>query len=120
MNAGAQEFPRAIPCPGRRCTARAALQHSGVVTFRDWTFGPNRATLSASGNAPGQSRSHVARPTERSSTMAEMTREEMLALIAKQGEMIETLAAKANAPKRLTMKVSQKGALSVYGLGRFP
>ena len=26
----------------------------------------------------------------------------------------------ANAPKRLTMKVSEKGALSLYGLGRFP
>lgn len=38
-----------------------------------------------------------------------MTREQLLAHIA-------TL----NQPKRLTMKVSDKGALSVYGLGRFP
>lgn len=28
--------------------------------------------------------------------------------------------ASASAPKRLTCKVSDKGALSVYGLGRFP
>ena len=34
-------------------------------------------------------------------------------------ELIALLAA-ANSPKRLTMKVSAKGALSVYGLGRFP
>lgn len=27
---------------------------------------------------------------------------------------------KKNAPKSLTLKVSEKGALSVYGLGRFP
>lgn len=27
---------------------------------------------------------------------------------------------KANQPKRITMKVSEKGALSLYGLGRFP
>ncbi len=26
----------------------------------------------------------------------------------------------ANAPRRLTMKVSEKGALSLYGMGRFP
>lgn len=26
----------------------------------------------------------------------------------------------ASAPKALTMKVSEKGALSIYGLGRFP
>ena len=29
-------------------------------------------------------------------------------------------AASASAPKALTLKVSEKGALSVYGLGRFP
>ena len=34
-------------------------------------------------------------------------------------ELIALLAA-ANSPKRLTMKVSKKGALSLYGLGRFP
>ena len=37
--------------------------------------------------------------------------------------MIPSLLAKleeANKPKALTMKVSEKGALSIYGLGRFP
>lgn len=41
----------------------------------------------------------------------QMSKEELLALIAtmqKQGE------------KRITLKVSEKGGLSVYGLGRFP
>jgi hypothetical protein len=35
-------------------------------------------------------------------------------------EQLIALLAKANEPKRLTMKVSEKGALSIYGLGRFP
>jgi hypothetical protein len=40
-------------------------------------------------------------------------------------EQIATLKAelkekKKNTPRALSMKVSQKGALSVYGLGRFP
>ena len=34
-------------------------------------------------------------------------------------ELIALLNA-ANQPKRLSMKVSEKGGLSVYGLGRFP
>ena len=38
------------------------------------------------------------------------------AIIAKQAEML----AAASKPKALTMKVSEKGALSIYGLGRFP
>jgi hypothetical protein len=29
-------------------------------------------------------------------------------------------AEQASSPKALTMKVSEKGALSIYGLGRFP
>jgi len=40
-------------------------------------------------------------------------------------EQIESLKAelkekKKNTPKQLSLKVSQKGAVSVYGLGRFP
>lgn len=41
------------------------------------------------------------------------------ALKAKLAQMAEALAA-ANKPKALTMKVSEKGAISIYGLGRFP
>lgn len=43
--------------------------------------------------------------------IANMSREELLALVA---------TMQATPAKRMTMKVSAKGALSVYGLGRFP
>jgi hypothetical protein len=39
----------------------------------------------------------------------EMTKDQLIALLTA-----------ASQPKRLTCKVSEKGALSVYGLGRFP
>ena len=42
--------------------------------------------------------------------LSTLSREQLLALVA----TMQT------APKRMTMKVSDKGALSVYGLGRFP
>ncbi len=42
---------------------------------------------------------------------------QMAALIA-ENEALK--AGKKNAPPRQSMKVSEKGALSVYGLGRFP
>lgn len=32
----------------------------------------------------------------------------------------ENAALKANAAKGITMKVSEKGGLSIYGMGRFP
>lgn len=38
-----------------------------------------------------------------------MTKDQLIALLQA-----------ASAPKALTMKVSEKGALSIYGLGRFP
>lgn len=38
------------------------------------------------------------------------------AMIAKQQELIAAL----NKPKAISLKVSEKGAISVYGLGRFP
>lgn len=41
------------------------------------------------------------------------------ALRAKLAEMEAALIA-ASKPKALTLKVSEKGAVSVYGLGRFP
>jgi len=40
----------------------------------------------------------------------------MLARIAE----LEAALAAQSAPKALTLKVSEKGALSIYGLGRFP
>jgi len=41
------------------------------------------------------------------------------ALRAKLADM-QALLAQASKPKALTLKVSEKGAISVYGLGRFP
>jgi hypothetical protein len=38
---------------------------------------------------------------------------------AENAKLLALLAA-ANKPKAMTMKVSEKGALSIYGLGRFP
>ena len=35
-------------------------------------------------------------------------------------EQLIAMLQAASAPKALTMKVSEKGALSIYGLGRFP
>ena len=34
--------------------------------------------------------------------------------------LIASLQAKAVAPRSLTLKVSEKGAVSLYGMGRFP
>jgi len=42
--------------------------------------------------------------------------EQLRAMLAAQKELIEAL----NKPKALSMKVSEKGAISIYGLGRFP
>lgn len=49
---------------------------------------------------------------------ATMTQVEMLALIAKL--QAENAALAATPAKRITMKVGEKGGLSIYGLGRFP
>ena len=35
-------------------------------------------------------------------------------------EAMQALLAAASKPKAITLKVSEKGALSIYGLGRFP
>lgn len=35
-------------------------------------------------------------------------------------EQLIALLTAAQAPKALTLKVSEKGAISIYGLGRFP
>lgn len=41
-------------------------------------------------------------------------------LQAKRIAELEAQLALANKPKAITLKVSEKGALSIYGLGRFP
>jgi len=40
--------------------------------------------------------------------------------LAAQVAALQAKLAAASQPKRITMKVSEKGALSLYGLGRFP
>ncbi len=43
------------------------------------------------------------------SNLNDLSKEQLIALLQAQ-----------SAPKALTLKVSEKGALSIYGLGRFP
>ena len=43
-----------------------------------------------------------------------------LELAKAENAKLMALLAAANRPKAMTMKVSDKGALSIYGLGRFP
>lgn len=53
-----------------------------------------------------------------------ITNDELMSLIAKQNETIEALkeqlATNGKHDPGITCKVSDKGALSIYGLGRFP
>lgn len=49
-----------------------------------------------------------------------MTQAEYQAEIARLTTENQALKAKAPTPKAITFKVSEKGAVSVYGLGRFP
>jgi hypothetical protein len=65
----------------------------------------------ASGNGP-------ARPDEGISPMA--TLQDLTIQIAQLQAENEALKAKATARQVITCKVSDKGCLSVYGLGRFP
>lgn len=53
-------------------------------------------------------------------TQTQMTADQMLAMIAKLQEQNAALAAQQAAPRKITLKVSEKGGLSMYGLGRFP
>lgn len=51
-------------------------------------------------------------------SQATMTLEQMQAMILKLSQENEAL--KRNASSKVTLRISEKGALSVYGLGRFP
>jgi len=48
--------------------------------------------------------------------ISNMTKEDLAALVPALLAKLE----EAQKPKALTLKVSEKGALSIYGLGRFP
>jgi len=97
----------------RCCTAHAILlQCSDFVTIRDWTFGAARrilALLQSRNDAQG------AKPM----TVLPNLAAELEAAKARNAQL-EALLAAANKPKALTLKVSEKGAVSIYGLGRFP
>jgi hypothetical protein len=45
---------------------------------------------------------------------------QQLELAKAENAKLQALLASMNKPKALTMKVSEKGAISIYGLGRFP
>lgn len=51
-------------------------------------------------------------------TTTQMTADQMLAMIAKL--QAENAALAAQPARKLSMKVTEKGGLSIYGLGRFP
>jgi hypothetical protein len=54
-------------------------------------------------------------------TQTQMTADQMLAMIANlQAQNAALAAANAQPARKISMKVSEKGALSLYGLGRFP
>jgi len=55
-------------------------------------------------------------PVANSMNVETMTREQLLALVPSLLAKLE----EASKPRALTCKVSEKGAISVYGLGRFP
>jgi hypothetical protein len=82
-----------------------------VVTFRDWTIEPNASIVALLANPPSlqtaKGTSHMAILRN----LNELTREQLIEALA---------AAQAQPARKLSMKVSDKGAISVYGLGRFP
>jgi hypothetical protein len=46
--------------------------------------------------------------------------EDLMAMVAQQQAAMTLLQAQLQAKQTLTLKVSEKGALSLYGMGRFP
>src|SRR6266700_2933654 len=81
-------------------------------TFRDWTASPRCEML----RSPA-TRRHSQRTTQMA--ILPNLQQENEALKAALAEMQARLAT-ASAPRAITMKVSDKGAISIYGLGRFP
>jgi hypothetical protein len=50
----------------------------------------------------------------------ELSLAEQLAIAKAENEKLRQAVAEANKPRKLTLRVSQAGAVSVYGLGKFP
>lgn len=83
---------------------RAMLHRSDDVTFRDWTGAAICAMVALLALMPTLHNGAKSMPD-----LNAMTKEQLIALLSAQ-----------SAPKALSCKVSEKGALSIYGLGRFP
>jgi hypothetical protein len=49
-----------------------------------------------------------------------LSNDQLLAMLMAEREKSAVLQAKLNQPRKVTFKVGEKGALSMYGLGRFP
>jgi hypothetical protein len=64
----------------------------------------------------GKRNVHPAPPPMENATMTDLTKLSQAELIA----LLQAAQAVAQAPKKITLKVSEKGGLSLYGLGRFP
>jgi hypothetical protein len=64
----------------------------------------------------GKRNVHPAPPPMENVTMTDLTKLSQAELIA----LLQAAQAQAQAPKKITLKVSEKGGLSLYGLGRFP
>lgn len=60
------------------------------------------------------------RPVASLNATPTMSTTQMQHMIQQLMEQNAALQAKANVVRRITLKVSEKGGLSVYGLGRFP
>jgi len=86
---------------------------AAIVTFRDLHSAPIRAMVALLALMP------TLHPGAKSMAILPNLAQENEALKAQIAEMQAKLAS-ASAPKAITLKVSEKGALSVYGLGRFP
>jgi hypothetical protein len=79
--------------------------------FRDLPAKRNRETLAS---LAAQHGAIAATPTETTMTnpnLATMSKEQLLALIA---------TMQASPARKMSVKVSEKGAMSIYGFGRFP
>jgi hypothetical protein len=96
-----------------RRSGALVLRRSAVVTIRDLTRRQRSAMIGASS---GLARRLPTETLQMSIDLNALSADQLRALTA---ELLTKLE-EAQKPRALTMKVSEKGALSIYGLGRFP
>src|SRR6266446_5341775 len=91
------------------------LRYGMIVTFRDWTFGSIERIIRS---WPAQS-AQMALTGDYAMTVHQISElDAFRARIAEQDKIIAAL--KAQSDRKLSCKVTDKGGVSVYGLGRFP